>query len=151
MITRRMFTAAMGASLLAAPAMAGVRQVPTRAQVFRSPDCECCGDWVTHLEADGFVVEVVMTDALEAVKDRHGVPAPLRSCHTAIIEGYVVEGHVPAADIHRLLQQRPQAGGIAVPGMPVGSPGMEMGDHRDPFDVILWSGADTRVFSSHRG
>lgn len=151
MINRRMFTAVLGACLLAAPTIAAARQAPIRAQVFRSPDCGCCGAWVSHLEQHGFVVDVVMSDEMEAVKDRHGVPVALRSCHTGLIEGYVIEGHVPAADIKRLLDQRPQAGGIAVPGMPVGSPGMEMGDQSDPFDVILWTGSETRVFSSHRG
>ncbi|TGN52205.1 DUF411 domain-containing protein [Paracoccus liaowanqingii] len=151
MIDRRMFAATMAACLLSTPALAAARQTPVRAQVFRSPDCGCCGAWIAHLEAHGFVVDVVMTEDMEAVKDRHGVPASLRSCHTGLIEGYVIEGHVPAADIHSLLEQHPQAGGIAVPGMPVGSPGMEMGDHRDPFDVILWTGSQTRVFSSHQG
>lgn len=92
-----------------------------------------------------------MTDDMQAIKDRHAVPTPLRSCHTALIDGYVIEGHVPAADIRTLLDRRPQAGGLAVPGMPVGSPGMEMGEQRDPYDVILWTGSDTQVFSSHRG
>lgn len=151
MINRRVFTGMMTACLLVTPALAGARQAPTRAQVFRSPDCGCCGAWVAHLEDHGFAVDVIMTEDLEAVKDRNGVPASLRSCHTGLIDGYVIEGHVPATDIQRLLDERPEAGGIAVPGMPVGSPGMEMGEQRDPFDVILWTGSESRVFSSHRG
>lgn len=149
MINRRMFTMAMATCFLSAPAMAGLRRAPIRAQVFRSPDCGCCGAWVAHLEEHGFVVDVVMTNDMAAVKDRHDVPPSLRSCHTGLIDGYVIEGHVPAADIRTLLDQRPQAGGIAVPGMPVGSPGMEMGGQRDAYDVILWTGSEARVFSRH--
>lgn len=88
---------------------------------------------------------------MQVVKDRHAVPTPLRSCHTALIDGYVIEGHVPAADIRTLLDRRPKAEGLAVPGMPIGSPGMDMGEQRDPYDVILWTGSDTQVFLSHRG
>lgn len=151
MIDRRKVTAALALTLLAAPAMARAASARTPAQVFRTPDCGCCGAWVTHLERHGFDVDVVMTDDMQAVKDRHGVPQPLRSCHTALIGGYAIEGHVPAADILRLLAQRPRAAGLAVPGMPIGSPGMEMGAQRDPFDVILWDGTGTRIFSSHGG
>lgn len=151
MIDRRTFTTALAVGLLAAPAIARAGQAQVRARVFRAPDCGCCGAWVAHLEDDGFVVEVVMTEDMQAVKDRHGVPSRLRSCHTALIGSYVIEGHVPAADIRTLLDRRPQAGGLAVPGMPLGSPGMEMGAQRDPYDVILWTGSGTQVFSSHRG
>ncbi|MDB6179348.1 DUF411 domain-containing protein [Paracoccus sp. Z330] len=151
MIDRRRFTTAMAACLLPASAMSQVRQAPIRARVLRSPDCGCCGAWVTHLEEHGFEVNVVMTDDIQAAKDRHEVPISLRSCHTALIDGYVIEGHVPAADIRTLLKHRPKAVGLSVPGMPIGSPGMEMDGQRDPFDVILWARSGTRVFSSHRG
>ena len=151
MIDRRKVTAALAATLLAAPAMARVAPARTPAPVFRTPDCGCCGEWVVHLERYGFDVAVVMTDDMQAVKDRHGVPPALRSCHTALIGGYAIEGHVPAPDILRLLTQRPRAAGLAVPGMPIGSPGMEMGAQRDPFDVILWDSTGTRIFSSPGG
>lgn len=151
MMNRRMFTATLTACVLAKPAMTRANQASVRARVFRAPDCGCCGAWVTHLENNGFVVEVMITDDIQAVKDLHAVPTPLRSCHTALINGYVIEGHVPAADIRTLLDQRPGAGGLAVPGMPIGSPGMEMGEQHDPYDVILWARSGANVFSSHRG
>lgn len=151
MITRRIFTTAMASLLMSASAMAKARQAPIAARVYRSPACGCCGAWVAHLKENGFEVEVVMTDDMEIVKNRHEVPTSLRSCHTALIDGYVIEGHVPAGDIRKLLDRRPQAGGLAVPGMPIGSPGMEMDGQGDPYDVILWARSGTRVFSSHRG
>ncbi|CAM3556720.1 DUF411 domain-containing protein [Paracoccus nototheniae] len=151
MIDRRMVTTTTAACPLATPTVAGARRVQVRARVFRLPECGCCGAWVAHLEQHGFAVDGVMTQDMEAVKNRHAVPTPLRSCHTALIEGCVIEGHVPATDIRRLIDERLQARGLAVPGMPVGSPGIELGGARDPFDVILWSGSDTRIFSSHRG
>lgn len=151
MLNRRMFTVTLAGCLLGAPAMTRANQTLVQAKVFRTPDCGCCGAWIAHLEEDGFVVEVEMTDDMQAVKARHAVPPPLRSCHTALIEGYVIEGHVPAADIRSLLGRRLAATGLAVPGMPVGSPGMEIGGQRDPYDVILWTEAGTHVFSSHRG
>lgn len=151
MTDRRMFMTALAAGILAGPAMAWSGQAPVRARVFRAPDCGCCGAWVAHLRDHGFAVEVVTTDDMQGVKDRQAVPAPLRSCHTALIDGYVIEGHVPATDISALLAQRPRAAGLAVPGMPAGSPGMEMGGRRDPYDVILWTGSETRIFASHRG
>lgn len=148
---RRTFIITAAACFWAAPATSKAHQSLIRAQVFRSPDCGCCGAWVAHLEANGFVAEVVMTGDMQRVKDRHEVPTSLRSCHTALIDGYVIEGHVPASDIRTLLDQRPQGGGLAVPGMPVGSPGMEMGERGDPYSVILWAGSETRVFSNHQG
>lgn len=151
MINRRIFCMSLAASVASSAAFSIAGPSPIRAQVFRSPDCGCCGAWIAHLEENGFVVDVVMSSDVEAVKDRHNVPAALRSCHTALIEGYVIEGHVPAADIRRLVDLRPDAVGLTVPGMPVGSPGMEMGDQVDPYDVILWSGSETRIFASHPG
>jgi hypothetical protein len=92
---------------------------------------------VDHLRASGFEVTVEMTDDLSPIAARLGIPDAVRSCHTGEIGGYFVEGHVPAADIERLLRERPRAAGIAVPGMPIGSPGMEMGGRRDPFQTML--------------
>jgi hypothetical protein len=119
--------------------------------VHLSPYCGCCKDWVDHIEAAGFATRVHLADDVNAVRRLLGVPDQLASCHTAIVDGYLVEGHVPAADIRRLLEERPQARGIAVPAMPIGSPGMEMGDRRDPFDVIVFDGEQMGVFSHHPG
>jgi hypothetical protein len=119
-------------------------------QVVKSPYCGCCTQWVEHLRANGFTVEVTETEDPGPVAHRHGVPDALRSCHTATIENYVIEGHVPAADIRRLLEERPQAAGLAVPGMPVGSPGMEQGDRRQPYATILFHRDGRRqVFARH--
>ena len=106
--------------------------------VVKSPYCGCCAQWVEYLRAHGFTVRVTETEDLDAVARNRGVPAALRSCHTATVEGYVIEGHVPAEDIGRLLRERPQAAGLAVPGMPIGSPGMEQGDRRQPYATILF-------------
>lgn len=118
--------------------------------VVKSPYCGCCSAWVEHLRAHGFEVRVTDVENVAPVADRLGVPAPLRSCHTAEVEGYAIEGHVPAADIQRLLRERPQAAGLAVPGMPVGSPGMEQGDRRQPYATILFRrNGDMAVFARH--
>ena len=93
--------------------------------VYKSPTCGCCSKWVEHVQAAGFRVIVHDTTNVSAVKQRYGVPASLTSCHTAVVEGYVIEGHVPADVIKRLLRERPEIAGVAVPGMPQGSPGME--------------------------
>ncbi|MEC9344742.1 MAG: DUF411 domain-containing protein [Pseudomonadota bacterium] len=119
--------------LAGAPAGAAPRLL-----VHRSPSCGCCGAWIEHMAANGFDVEVEMLDDLGPVKTRLGVPATVEACHTATVGGYVVEGHVPAADVHRLLAERPAATGLAVPGMPIGSPGMEQGSTREPYRVILF-------------
>lgn len=105
--------------------------------VYRLPTCGCCAKWAEHLTAAGFAVEVHDVDDVEAIKDRHGVPAALRSCHTAVVNGYVIEGHVPADLIKRFLAARPAAAGLAVPGMPMGSPGME-GPRKDAYAVIAF-------------
>lgn len=118
--------------------------------VHKTPTCGCCGAWVDRMRADGFAVRVIEVADTSPVARRLGVPDTLRACHTAEIDGYAIEGHVPARDIRRLLAERPDAAGLAVPGMPAGSPGMEMGDRRDSYDVIQFdrSGA-TQVFASY--
>ena len=105
--------------------------------VFKSPTCGCCGAWVDHLKAAGFDVRVTEVDDTAAARKRLGMPDAFGSCHTASVGGYVLEGHVPAAEVKRLLGAKPKAIGLAVPGMPVGSPGMEVGSRRDPYDVLL--------------
>lgn len=124
----------------------------TPLEVWKDPNCGCCQDWVDHMQANGFAVKVHATGN-NAVRARLGLPQKLGSCHTALVGGYVVEGHVPASDVRKLLQQKPKALGLAVPGMPVGSPGMDgavYGDRRDPYDVLLVAhDGSTRVFNSY--
>ena len=121
-------------------------------RVYKSPTCGCCADWVDHLREAGFRVEVSDREDVTRAKVELGVPPSLGSCHTAVVDGYVVEGHVPAEDIRRLLAERPDVVGLAVPGMPAGSPGMELpGGRTDPYDVVAFDPAGaTSVFSSHR-
>ena len=108
--------------------------------VYKTPTCGCCRAWVDHVRAAGFAVEVRDMPSVDPVKHEHGLPGHLASCHTAIVDGYVVEGHVPADVIRRMLRERPRVAGIAVPGMPVGSPGMEVpGGRKDPYDIIAFT------------
>lgn len=119
--------------------------VPAGMTVFRDPDCGCCGAWVDYLLRQGFIVEARLERNMAAVKRRLGVPDALASCHTAVIGGYVVEGHVPAEPIRRLLAERPAWIGISVPGMPIGSPGMEVpGQAPEPFAVTAFGRGGTR-------
>lgn len=118
--------------------------------VFKSPSCGCCAKWVEHVEKHGHTVKVVPTEDMAAVKARLKVPDALVSCHTTVVNGYVIEGHVPAADIKRLLAQKPRARGLAVAGMPMGSPGMEHGDHRQPFaTMLIATNGKATVFARH--
>ena len=117
--------------------------------VYKDPECGCCKSWIEHLIKHGYLVHVNDTRELAQVKQSLGVPGQLKACHTALVGGYLVEGHVPASDIDRLLKQRPKVAGIAVPGMPVGSPGMEMGAPQ-PYSVISFDKTGkTAVFASH--
>lgn len=138
-------------AMLATTVMAVAQQEATIVQVFKSPTCGCCSKWVEHLNANGFATRVTNLDDLRNLKARDGVPSRLQSCHTAIVEGYVIEGHVPAADMRRLLKERPSIAGLAVPGMPTGSPGMEVaGAKVQPYEVIAFDKqGNTRVFVSH--
>ena len=156
--TRRQWLAQAMACTLAGPLVAAYAAAPTPVEVWKDPNCGCCQDWVNHMQAHGFAVTIHATGN-NAVRARLGLPQKLGSCHTALVGGYVVEGHVPAADVRKLLQEKPKALGITVPGMPVGSPGMdgpEYGGRKDPYDVLLVTknpaGTDvsTRVFSSYR-
>jgi hypothetical protein len=109
---------------------------PLDITVHRSPTCDCCKDWIAHLKKHGFKVTDIETNDVDAVKIKFQLPAQVASCHTATINGYVIEGHVPADDIKRLLKQKPHIRGLAVPQMPKGAPGMEMGNQKDPFIVF---------------
>lgn len=118
--------------------------------VFKDPNCGCCKSWVEHLRKHGFDVAVRDTSDVSGAKSTGRVPEALHSCHTAFVNGYVVEGHVPAADIQRMLREKPKLMGLAVPGMPAGSPGMEMGSRVDPYDVVAFNrDGTTRVFAHH--
>ena len=133
--------AALAAGTLAGLASANQPQRPV-IEVWKTPSCGCCHDWIRHLQAQGFEVQAhdVSDAAKRDVRQRLGLADRFGSCHTARVGGYVLEGHVPAREIHRLLRERPRALGLAVPGMPVGAPGMdgpEYGGRRDPYDVLL--------------
>lgn len=156
MTTRRDFLArALGgaaAALLArAPRLAALEATggaPVTITIYKSPTCDCCTKWVAHLKANGFTTVVHDTPAIDDVKDMAGVPKALRSCHTAFVGRWVIEGHVPAADIRKLLASRPDVVGLAVPGMPQGAPGMETG-RMDHYDVIAFDRAGgQRVFEA---
>jgi hypothetical protein len=142
------------ASLLAAGGSAArAATADTTIEVWKSPSCGCCKDWVKHLEANGFRVKFHDTGNTDA-RQRLGMPLKYGSCHTAKVGGYAIEGHVPAREIHRLLKERPAALGLAVPAMPIGSPGMdgpEYGPRRDPYDVLLVQrDATATVFQPYR-
>ncbi|WP_300061871.1 DUF411 domain-containing protein [uncultured Roseobacter sp.] len=138
----------LAAATLGRPALA----TPGQMEVFKSPTCGCCSAWVDHMTREGFDVAArdVDQETLWTMKDRAGVTPELSCCHTAFIDGYFIEGHVPAGDVQRLLTERPDAVGLTVPGMPIGSPGMEMGDQRDAYDTLLvLRDGSTEVFASH--
>lgn len=121
----------------------------TQMIVYKSPTCGCCTKWIEHMQRDGFAVEAKDVRDLAPVKSKNGVPASLEACHTATVGGYVVEGHVPAADIKRLLAERPHVTGIAVAGMPEGSPGME-GPNPESYEVMAFDGqGGSYVFARH--
>ncbi len=121
--------------------------------VYKSPSCGCCKFWVEHVQKAGFTVKTIDSNDMGAVKRELGVPNALQSCHTVAVGSYVLEGHVPASDVKRLLAQKPKVRGLAVPGMPIGSPGMEQGPPSgyDRYDVIAWGAPDGKdlVFASH--
>ncbi len=142
----------MGALLLAAMVLAGgvsAKAADGVMTVYKSPWCGCCTAWIKHMQDNGFSVAVREQEDLSGVKSLYGVPEPLHSCHTAEIDGYVIEGHVPAEDVLRLLSERPDARGLAVPGMPIGSPGMEQGDEKEPYPVVLFGDEGMFVYARH--
>jgi hypothetical protein len=118
--------------------------------VFKDPNCGCCKEWIEHLRKHAFKVTSKDTSDVAAIKRSGRVPSQLQSCHTAFVNGYVIEGHVPAQDIKRLLKEKPKVAGIAVAGMPVGSPGMEVGNRKDKYDVVAFTrDGRTSVFARH--
>ncbi|MBK1690070.1 DUF411 domain-containing protein [Rubrivivax gelatinosus] len=145
---RELFAAALAASLPALASATTPALPPV--QVWKSPTCGCCGAWVTHMRQAGFAVEVHEVQDIDASRRLLGMPAVYGSCHTARVAGYLLEGHVPAADVRRLLVMKPVAIGLAVPGMPIGSPGMEMDGRRDAYEVLLVERSGrSRVFARY--
>jgi len=152
--TRRglMIGAAQAFTAMALTGAAAATETLPKMTVTRDPNCGCCSNWVKHIKAAGFPVDVVEIDDVMPLKAKLGVPEALMSCHTAEIGGYVIEGHVPAEAVKRLLVERPKAIGIAVPGMPVGSPGMEVpGQAPQPYEIAIFSAGKQHVFARYRG
>lgn len=148
----------MKSKLLLIPVLLGSLSVSLAAElddslemtVYHSSTCSCCLKWLEHVKQNGFKIKDVVTDDMQSIKAKHGVPQRLSSCHTALINGYVIEGHVPSGDIQKLLQAKPKIAGIAAPGMPMGSPGMEMGGKSSPYQVISFdSDNNLQVFANH--
>ena len=139
----------IGGSALAQRAASGAAPM---VQVYKSPTCGCCANWVKHLQQHGFRTQVTDMENVADIKAQRGVPARAQSCHTAVVDGYVIEGHVPATDVQRLLKERPAVLGLAVPGMPIGSPGMEVPNMKpQPYDVLAFDKqGQLRVFASHK-
>jgi len=135
-----LLAAALAAAHVAGQTSGDRSQKPSMT-VYKSPTCGCCSKWIEHMKANGFIVTAVDVDDIEVPMKTYGVPASLGSCHTAIVNGYVVEGHVPADVVSRMLREKPPVAGISVPGMPAGSPGMEVGDYKQPYAIISFDRA----------
>lgn len=150
---RRLLAAAVAIAATTDTVGARAAPEPVLLKVWKSSTCGCCKDWMRHMEAHGFQVRVHDTGNT-AMRERMKIPLELGSCHTAVVGRYAIEGHVPAKDLLRLIKERPDAIGLTVPGMPVGSPGMDgpdYGQRRDPYDVLLVrADGNTNVFSSYR-
>lgn len=140
------------AAVLCAPALA-LAQTGTPIEVWKTPTCGCCEDWITHLKDNGFVVKTHDVSDTAAIRRNAGMEN-YGSCHTGLVEGYAIEGHVPASDIRRLLLEKPKAAGLSAPGMPIGSPGMdgpEYGGRKQPHDIVLvLKDGSSKVFQSYR-
>jgi hypothetical protein len=148
LVTSVAFTVFCLTATAAAPAEIS-KSVKPVITVYKDPSCGCCKNWIEHLLKHGFRVDAKDSRDMSGVKRTLGIPDRLQSCHTAVVGGYLIEGHVPAADIDRLLAQRPKIRGLAVPGMPMGSPGME-GPTRQSYSVLAFDGAGkTQVFARH--
>jgi len=148
---RNLIAGAMLAGLLPQVAFSDPGQLvaPKPITVYKSPSCGCCSKWVSHLQDNGFDVNAINRNDMNSVKSEVGIPRQLASCHTAVVGGYLIEGHVPAADIRRLLKERPAVAGLTVPGMPMGSPGME-GARQDAYKVLTFTKeGDSSIFSSY--
>lgn len=143
-----LFLIAAGVMLFSPTRINAETTLPT-VTVYKSPSCGCCKKWVSHLESNGFVVNAINQNDLRSIKRELGIEPQFQACHTAKIGNYVVEGHVPAEDIKRMLAEKPEIHGLAVPGMPMGSPGME-GPRKDNYNVLaIKKGARATVYNSH--
>src|SRR3954447_2577130 len=151
MLSRRGFVAGVAGLFIAGRRTVWAAAAPTVITVYKSRSCGCCAKWVDHLTSEGFKPQVHDEEDMDQLKDQLGVPQPLRSCHTALVAGYLIEGHVPAGDIRKLLSDRPKAAGLAVPGMPAGTPGMAESDSAiGGFEVLAFqSDGSTRSFARH--
>lgn len=153
MISRRTFLAggaaivALGAGIATFGLGGGGEARAAEMEVWKSPSCGCCGGWIDHMRAEGFTLKVHDVDDVTPIKDQHGVAPQLGSCHTATIDGYVIEGHVPASDVRRLLAERPDATGLTIPGMPASAPGMDIPG--EPYEVLLFKGDATSIYARH--
>ena len=146
----KMPLALVGAAVLTQPLRALAGGPPNQITVWKTPSCGCCHEWVAHLRKNGFEVVTHDVEDTAPIRQKLGLNAKFGSCHTARLNSYVVEGHVPAQELRRLLRERPKAIGLAVPGMPMGSPGMEMGNTRDAYDVLLvLADGSSRVYQSY--
>jgi hypothetical protein len=147
-----LFAAAGAAPLIGAllPVSAAIAASLPTAEVWKNPSCQCCSGWAQHMRNAGFTVNVNAVEDMDRIRKANGVPNDLQSCHTAVVDGYVVEGHVPAADVKRLLAERPTAKGLAIPGMPQSAPGMDQPG--EPYTVILFgTPAGNRVYAQYAG
>lgn len=151
-VNRRQFLASgalTALGLLTATRVANAWPAKLSMVVYKSPSCGCCSKWIEHIEANGIAVEVKDMDDLSAIKQQYKVTSALQSCHTAVIEGYVIEGHVPASDIKRLLAAKPKVVGLTIPGMPQSAPGMDLTPFR-PYEVLSFDAkGSARVFAKH--
>lgn len=141
----------LASQFLAAALFAGASWAVSAQEVtvYKSPTCGCCGGWVEHMKAAGFKVKTIDQADVQPMKTKLGVPMKMNSCHTAVVEGYVIEGHVPGSDVRRLLKEKPKVKGLAAPGMPPGSPGMDL-PNSPPYDVIAFDGkGGEQVYSRH--
>ena len=139
-------TLGAGAGFAVTPSLLRALDAPVKMTVYKTPDCGCCKDWITYMQGQGFTVAAVDMNDLSEIKRSSGVPPKLESCHTALVAGYVIEGHVPADLVKKILAEKPKITGLAVPGMPVDAPGMGTG--KTPYDVISWDKAGhTSVFA----
>ncbi len=126
------------------------RVTASEVKVYKNPHCGCCNNWISYLKEQGFTVKTEDISKFPSMKESMGITTELESCHTAVVDGYVVEGHVPAEDVKRLVEERPDIKGLTVPGMPIGSPGMEQGDTKERYEVIaIKKDGSTYVYSTH--
>lgn len=140
----------LASALLALAGIAPAFAAGDEVTMYKDPNCGCCGKWAEHMRAHGFSVKEIATPQMGEVKRTAGVPQALGSCHTAKVGGYVIEGHVPAADVNRMLAEKPAIAGLSAPGMPQGSPGMEGPYPADRYDVVSFDAkGKTAVFARH--